>query len=155
MNTTPVQVRPARLEDAEIIAAFNTAIARETENKTLRPETVRAGVERVLTDASLGRYYVAECDGRVVGQCMITYEWSDWRCGTFWWIQSVYTHPEYRGRGVFRTLYRAIEQAARQTPDVCGLRLYVEAHNERAIETYRRLGMTPSGHVLYEADWSA
>lgn len=128
-------------------------MARETEDKELDAALVRQGVLAVLNRPELGRYLIAEQDGNVVGQLMLTYEWSDWRNGAFWWIQSVYVRPDQRRNGVFRALYQHVEQLARVTPGVCGLRLYVEAHNERAIATYRDLGMQPSGHTVFEADW--
>jgi len=100
------------------------------------------------------RYFLAESDGQIIGQTMITYEWSDWRNGVFWWIQSVYVRDGHRGQGVFRALHQHIANLARTTPDVCGLRLYVEMHNRPALSTYEKLGMVPSGHILYEDDWA-
>ena len=97
---------------------------------------------------------MAQLAAEVVGQTMITYEWSDWRNGVFWWIQSVYVHPRYRGGGVFRALHEYISTLARAEPNVCGLRLYVDQHNHAAMATYRRLGLAPSGHHVYECDWS-
>ena len=95
----------------------------------------------MLEDASKGRYWVAVADDRIVGQLMVTYEWSDWRNGNIWWIQSVYVHPDWRRRGVFRALYRNVESLAAATPGVIGLRLYVETGNTRAQQTYAALGM--------------
>ena len=97
---------------------------------------------------------MAEIDGRVVGQLMITYEWSDWRNGVFWWIQSVYVLPEARRLGVFSELYAHLERLAKATPGVCGLRLYVEHANERAQATYRRCGMVDAGYRVMEVDYS-
>jgi len=144
----------AVLNDAEAIARFNRALALETEEKSLDPATVRAGVEKALSRPDLCRYFVAERAGEVVGQLMITYEWSDWRAKVCWWIQSVYVRPDCRRHGVFRRLYEHIAAIARQDPDVCGIRLYVERDNRRAMEAYERLGMRPSGHVVYEIAWS-
>jgi ribosomal protein S18 acetylase RimI-like enzyme len=89
-----------------------------------------------------------------VGQLMLTYEWSDWRAKMFWWVQSVYVHPEFRGRGVFSRLYQHVESLARQDPGVCGIRLYVHHANHRAMAAYEKLGMTPADYRVYEADWS-
>lgn len=147
-------VREASVGDAPIIATFNVRMAAESESRRLDPRIVRSGVEHGLSRPEFCRYYVAEHEGVVVGQLMITYEWSDWRDGVFWWIQSVYVEPEHRRRGVFRALFRHVERLARQGPDVCGLRLYVDEHNERAMATYAGLGMKPSGHRVYELDWS-
>jgi ribosomal protein S18 acetylase RimI-like enzyme len=109
----------------------------------------------LLRDPWKGRYFIAEVDGRVVGQTMITYEWSDWRNGMFWWIQSVFVDPQHRQRGVLRALYRHIEEAARRDPTACGIRLYVEDANLRAKETYRALGMVRGGYEVYEVDFRA
>lgn len=149
-------VRAARAQDVETLADYNCRIALETEDWRLDPPTVLRGVRAVLENPSRGAYYVVEepTGPGIIGQCMVTHEWSDWRAADFWWIQSVYVHPEWRRRSVFTTLFRWLEARARTHPDVCGLRLYVEARNARAIDTYRRLGMSPSGHLLYEIHWS-
>lgn len=154
-RTDAIPIRRATSRDSAIIADFNARMAEETERKTLDPATLDRGVAAALADGGPATYFVAEADGRIVGQLMLTTEWSDWRNGTFWWIQSVYVPPEARGRGVFRALYQHVDRLARKTAGVCGLRLYVEQHNADAKATYERLGMTPSGHVLYEVDWSA
>lgn len=143
-------VRRADIKDAPTIAAFNTAMALETENKVLDPETITAGVTRFVTDASLGFYLVAEHDGVVAGCLGITFEWSDWRNGLFWWIQSVYVEPASRRTGVFRHLYDHVNDLAQRESDVCGLRLYVERDNTRAQQTYRNLGMTETDYLLFE-----
>lgn len=151
----PTVIRSARPDDAAIIAEFNARLAQESEGKALDGATVRAGVERVLAEASLGRYFVAEIDGRVAGQMMITFEWSDWRNGMFWWVQSVYVVPEARRRGVFRAIFDHVHALARATPGVCGLRLYVEAGNAVAHQTYDRLGLLDAGYRVREIDWSS
>ena len=137
--------------DAEIIAAYNSAMAEETEGKSLDPDVIGPGVQSLLEDSSKGRYWVAEAGGRVVGQLMVTYEWSDWRNGTIWWIQSVYVHPDWRRKGVFSALYRHVESLANDTPQVIGLRLYVEENNRRAQQTYVSLGMVKPNYIVMEA----
>ncbi|MEX2117712.1 MAG: N-acetyltransferase [Bacteroidota bacterium] len=146
-------IRPARADDAPLIAQFNALMALETEHRTLDHETLRKGVETVVRESSHGTYYVAEMDEKVVGQLLITYEWSDWRNGVFWWIQSVYVPEEFRGRGVFKALYRHVESMARKQIGVCGLRLYVEHDNQSAIRTYQKLGMEKTPYELYEIDF--
>lgn len=148
-----VSIRPATPADAATIAGFNAAMARETEGLELDFERLLRGVEAVLADSSKGRYWVAELDGRLVGQMLITFEWSDWRNGAFWWIQSVYVEPASRRRGIFRALYEHVEALARSEPGVCGLRLYVEQHNERAQQAYLRLGMKPAPYRIFEVDF--
>lgn len=149
-----VQTRGAEARDLDFIARGNAAMALETEHRQLDPATVRRGVQAAFDDAARGRYFVAELDGGVVGQLMITFEWSDWRNGVFWWIQSVYVLPDARRRGVFRALYSHVERLARATPGVCGLRLYVESDNTRAQRTYLGCGMVDAGYVVMETDYS-
>jgi ribosomal protein S18 acetylase RimI-like enzyme len=148
--TLPVSIRKAELRDADTIAGFNTAMARETEGKVLLPERVGAGVLRLLNDPSLGFYVVAESGGQVIGCLMVTNEWSDWRNGLFWWIQSVYIEPGSRRRGVYRSLYDFIRGQARADPGICGFRLYVEKENANAQKTYRSLGMEATDYLIYE-----
>ena len=149
-----ITVRPAVPADAEHLARGNVAMALEAEHKRLDPVIATAGVRALFAGADRGRYFVAERAGRFVGQLMITYEWSDWRNGTFWWIQSVYVDPSARRRGVFRALYAHVDQLARADDGVCGLRLYVDRGNGRAQETYRRCGMHDSGYLVMEVDYS-
>jgi len=148
-------IRPAAAAHAGLIAEFNRALAAESEGLTLDTEVVAEGVQAVLADPARGRYFLAEVDGRVVGQMLITTEWSDWRNGWFWWVQSVYVLPDCRRRGVFGRLYTHILETARRRQDVCGLRLYVDRNNTPAREVYTRLGMTHTRYRLYEADWSS
>ncbi len=145
-----VTVRTATSQDADLLTRFNTAMAEETEDKTLDSDTVRAGVQKMLDDPSGGFYLVAVRAEAIVGSLMITTEWSDWRNGVFWWIQSVYVRPEARRAGVYTALHEAVRNRASATDDVCGLRLYVEQDNETARETYRALGMTETPYRMYE-----
>lgn len=155
--SAPLVVRDAVPADAPTVVEYNRLLAWETEHKRLDLDVLTPGVESALREPKYARYFLAYEPGspdRVLGQMMITYEWSDWRNGLFWWIQSVYVHGDARRRGVFRTLYQHVETLARATPGVIGLRLYVEHENAAAIATYKKLGMVPSGHLLYERDWS-
>lgn len=147
MNIT---IREARRSDAATIAAYNAAMAEETEGKALDPACVGPGVVALFDEPSHGRYWVAEDRGDIVGQLMVTYEWSDWRNGMIWWIQSVYVHPEWRRQGVFSALYHHVESLASDTPGVIGLRLYVEDNNLRAQQTYEALGMLKPGYLVME-----
>lgn len=146
-------VRIADANDCDLIAANNIAMARETEALVLDPHTARAGAAHALADPARAVYYLAEREGKVVGQLMITPEWSDWRDAFFWWIQSVYVRPEARGAGVYRALHRHVEALARARSDVCGLRLYVERENRRAQQVYVRMGMRQTTYLLFETDW--
>jgi len=145
----PFRVRPARLADLDTLTAFNQAMAWESERIRLRPRVLRAGVKAVLTDPSKGRYLVAHRGGQVCGQLMVTFEWSDWRNGDWWWIQSVYVAPAFRRQGVFEALYRTVRTQARKA-GVRGLRLYVERHNVRAKATYLAVGMKKARYELFE-----
>jgi GNAT superfamily N-acetyltransferase len=150
-----MKIRDARPDDAAIIARNNAAMALETEHKLLDEETVRMGVQAALADPAKGRYFLAVDDADdVLGQLMFTHEWSDWRNGDFWWIQSVYVEPAARRSGVFRALYAHVEELARTTAGVCGLRLYVETDNVRAQRTYEHCGMRDAGYRVMEVDYS-
>ncbi len=151
-------IREARPEDLDVIVDFNARLAQETEGKALDRAILARGVAVGLADADRLRYWVAEVSAdpgpaRVIGQAAITREWSDWRAGWIWWFQSVYVHPDHRAGGVFRALHAAIRSVARQSPDVIGLRLYVEVDNQRAQQVYRALGMKPGGYQVYEDLW--
>ncbi|WFN35584.1 GNAT family N-acetyltransferase [Methanogenium sp. S4BF] len=145
-----LQIRVAVPADGDVIAARNCDMAYETEGRMLDPETAKHGALSLLKDPAKGWYLVAEYNGKVVGQCMITREWSDWRNGHYWWIQSVYIVPECRRTGVFSALYAWISGEAHRRPDVAGLRLYVEEENWAAREAYRSLGMKHAAYVMYE-----
>lgn len=151
-----MKIRKAVLKDANIVAGFNVRLALESENLRLNPKTVAKGVKAALKDPAKGIYFLAEsqsADNRleIAGQLMVTLEWSDWRNGTFWWIQSVYVQKEFRGQGVFRAMYRHILQQARKQGNVCGLRLYVEKENEQAFRAYEKLGMKETYYRVFEA----
>ena len=146
----PLCIRQAGPADAAVVVEFNRLLAEESEGKSLDPGQLRPGVAAVLADPVKGLYFLAEDDGHIVGQLGLTFEFSDWRNGWFWWIQSVYVRPEARRRGVFRALYRYVEQMAQQAPGVVGLRLYVEEANIAAQETYFNLGMTRTGYFVLE-----
>jgi GNAT superfamily N-acetyltransferase len=148
--TPPIEIRAARPDDIDLLAGFACAMAWETEQKRLEPATVRRGVGAVFEQPTRGRYFVATRAGEVVGTAMLTYEWSDWRDGDWWWLQSVYVVPPARRSGVFRALYAHILHAAGITPRVCGLRLYVEHENAAAQATYAALGMHDAGYRMLE-----
>ncbi len=154
MNHDAIIIRRASFADVEVIARFNGAMALETESITLDASTVIAGVKAILSDPTKGLYYLAELNGEVVGQTMFTYEWSDWRNGCFWWIQSVYVVEHARRQGVFRALYHHIRKEAKADPTVCGLRLYVHRDNTKAQTTYADLGMSVTHYLLCEEDWA-
>jgi GNAT superfamily N-acetyltransferase len=148
-----IRIRPAQVSDCEIIADFNAKMALETEQRQLDFDRVRAGVAALLRDAAKGVYYIAEAGGQVAGQLLITWEWSDWRNGNFWWIQSVYVLPDFRGAGVFRALFGHVHTLARGQQGICGLRLYMDAHNDRARSAYERLGMKQTNYQVFEMDF--
>ncbi len=143
------EIRVATVDDLETIADFNVCLAKETEDTALDRETVFRGVRALLADRTRGSYYVA-CAGDIVGQIMHTREWSDWRNGDIWWIQSVYVRPEYRRQGVFRSLYGHLKTLAESDLNVVGLRLYVEQENHAARATYAGLGMRQVRYLFME-----
>jgi len=145
-----ITLRPARPSDAPTIVDFNRLLALESEGKALDPAELSAGVAALLRDPDKGNYYVAEQDGVLLGQMMLTREWSDWRNGWFWWIQSVYVRSEARRQGVFRSLYQHVRSLAQADAGVIGLRLYVEHENHRAQQTYQSLGMDRTGYLILE-----
>ena len=145
-----VFIRAASLDDIAVISDFNCCLAKETENKTLDRTTVQNGVRRGLELGDEVQYFVAEDESGVIGQIMLTREWSDWRNGWMVWLQSVYVSPPKRGAGVFRMLFeRSIEMARRRCNPVC-VRLYVEHDNKNAMSTYRRLGFHDGGYQVME-----
>jgi ribosomal protein S18 acetylase RimI-like enzyme len=146
---SPPTVRPARPDDAEALVEFNFRMARETEDLTLDRAVLSQGVRAALTDANKALYFVAEIDGAPAGALMITHEWSDWRNGDLWWVQSVYVLPDYRKAGVFKALYRHVQRAAREA-GAAGLRLYVEKENAVAQQVYARLGMAMTHYAVME-----
>jgi len=150
----PVSIRRATASDAQNVAEFNVAMALESEGRSLDLNVIFSGVRAVIEDDRHGFYLLAEFNDEVVGQLLVTYEWSDWRNGQFWWIQSVYVKPEMRGRGVYRSLHGFIEEAARKS-GACGLRLYVEKENFSAQKTYAKLGMTETSYRMYEIEFKS
>lgn len=149
-----ISIRPARRADAATIVRFNAALARETEGKRLDPARLLRGVKALLRDDTKGFYLLAEINGRIAGQLMITFEWSDWRDGNFWWIQSVFVAPRFRRRGVFQALYAEVERLAHRQGNVCGIRLYVERANVRAQITYKKLGLHRAHYEMFERDFA-
>jgi GNAT superfamily N-acetyltransferase len=143
-------IRTAIYEDADSLVEFNQAMAFETEGKNLDSRILKSGVEAVFQDEKKGFYVVAETDNKIIGGLMITFEWSDWRNAWFWWIQSVYITPEFRGQGIYRRLYEFVLKKADEQGNVCGFRLYVEKENIQARKVYEKLGMESSHYLMYE-----
>jgi len=152
-----ITVRRARQDDLETIVAFSAAMALETEGRRLDVERLKAGTLALFDRPEQGYFMVAEFsqEGRpqIVGQLMITFEWSDWRNACFWWIQSVYVAPAWRRQGVYRRMHHTIVEAAQADPSVCGIRLYVERDNGKAQSVYERVGLHASAYVVYEQDF--
>jgi GNAT superfamily N-acetyltransferase len=153
MADSPVFIRQATAGDRDVIAELNTRLAWETERIRLDPDRIRDGVTAVLDGHGEAFYFIAESDSGVVGQLMLTREWSDWRNGWFYWIQSVYVRETVRQKGVFRRLFHAAQDWVRSQSDAVGVRLYVEEHNTAAAETYARLGLLPTGYRVMETTY--
>lgn len=143
-------IRIAEAKDTNSLVEFNQAMALETEGKRLDSQILRSGVEAVFHDERKGFYVVAESEGKIVGGLMVTYEWSDWRNSWFWWIQSVYILPEFRGRSIYSRLYEFVREKAREKGNVCGFRLYVEKENLTAQNVYKKLQMVESHYLMFE-----
>ena len=142
-------VREADQLDVPTLVEYNLSLAYETENILLDKNVLRLGIKKAL-ELNDCRYIVAELENKIVGQTMITSEWSDWRNGVIWWIQSVYVSPDYRKRGVFQNILNYIENLAKEIPEIKVLRLYVMKENQIARRAYRSLGMNNSGYLVYE-----
>ena len=143
-------IRNAEPKDIETIAKYNIKMALETENKVLDEEIITAGVSSIINDSSKGIYWVMEMDKIIIGQLMVTYEWSDWRNGMMWWIQSVYVPKEHRRQGVYSKMYNNLLELAQLDSECCGIRLYVEKENKEAQKTYKKLGMKNAGYEIME-----
>ncbi len=159
-NPLPLLIRPGILHDLDFLVSSNAALAWETEHRQLDLSILRAGVLALLQDPHKGWYVVAETPSQtgpslVVGQLLVTFEWSDWRNRTFWWLQSVYVCPDYRRKGVFKQLYNYVMKQARSRNEaVCGFRLYVEQDNIIAHESYEHLGFHKAPYDMYECGWT-
>lgn len=145
-----IRIRTAEHKDVEVIAELNLAMAWETEHVRLSKDTLTRGIEAVLANPRHGFYVVAKADGQVVGCLLITFEWSDWRCGLFWWIQSLYIRPLFRRRGIFRGLHEFVKTRALADGGVCGIRLYVEQSNQVAQQAYQQIGMHARSYRMFE-----
>lgn len=145
-----ITIRVAKHSDVTSLVKFNQLMAWETEQKKLDDDTLFKGVSALIADDSKGFYLVAEQDHQVVGSLMVTTEWSDWRNGVFWWVQSVYISVDFRRQGIYAQLYAQVKALAKQKENVCGFRLYVEKENLVAQKTYESLGMSPTHYLMYE-----
>ena len=143
-------IRRAVLSDSKALAEFNTNMAKETEGIELIPGVIGSGVEAMINNPQMGFYLVVEDAGEIQASLMVTTEWSDWRNGLFWWIQSVYVNQQYRRQGLYRQLYERIKSLAEAEKHVCGFRLYVEHDNYIAQQTYQSLGMKQTSYKIYE-----
>ena len=146
-----LKIRIAEKSDASLLSGHNCAMALETENKVLDPQAAMLGVEGLFERPQFGFYLIAEVDGLPAATLMVTYEWSDWRNGLFWWIQSVYVKTEFRRQGLYSAMYEELKRmaAAQETP-VCGFRLYAETENHSAQATYNNSGMHASDYIMFE-----
>ena len=145
--------RKGTLADTETIVQFQKNMALETEGKTLQEFAIKSGVTEVIKDTQKGTYLVAEYEGHIIGSLLITYEWSDWRNGWVWWIQSVYVKSEWRRKGVYSHLYDEVKKLSSGVKNICGIRLYVEKENIIAQTVYKKLGMHDTKYLLYETEF--
>ena len=148
-----ISIRRATLQDLDVLVKFQQAMAEETEDKGLNADKLRAGISYLLAHPAEGFYLIAERGGNAAGSLMVTVEWSDWRNGRFWWIQSVYVAADHRRQGIYSLLHEAIRNSAREDPEGCGIRLYVEKENSVAQATYQALNMIETHYRLYEEEF--
>ena len=143
-------IRRGDMDDLDDLVRFQVAMAAESEDKGLNADILRAGITHLISRPLEGFYLVAEADGKAAGSLMVTFEWSDWRNGRFWWIQSVYVDPTFRRRGIYSALHQHVRDAAIADPESCGLRLYVDTTNARAQAVYAALGMNGGHYRVFE-----
>lgn len=149
----PFTVRDASTSDLAAIVSFQLIMAKETEGIELDAERVTKGVDHLLRHSDSGRYFLATSGDAVIGCMGMTYEWSDWRAGNFWWIQSVFVAAEWRRRGVFKAMFEWVRRLSESDPHCCGLRLYVEEENAKAQRTYASVGMGRAPYSMFEIDY--
>lgn len=147
-----MEIRLAKKSDVDDLVEFNQAMALETEGKKLDSDVLRTGVAAVFDDPAKGFYVVAADEAGIAGGLLVTFEWSDWRNGWFWYIQSLYIRPEYRGRSIYTRLYDFVKKLADEQGNVCGFRLYVEKENDHAQRVYEKVGMTQTYYLMYEEE---
>ncbi|MGE0091348.1 MAG: GNAT family N-acetyltransferase [Bacteroidia bacterium] len=145
-----IVVRDALKSDLDEILDFQISMAKETESIDLERGVLQIGVSSVLEDSTKAKYFIADNEGEAAGMLMITTEWSDWRNGWVWWIQSVYVKPGYRKMGVYKMLYNHIKKIVGSSDELKGIRLYVDKRNVRAQQVYESLGMTGDHYTTYE-----
>jgi ribosomal protein S18 acetylase RimI-like enzyme len=145
-----ISIRKAVVEDIALLADFQLSLALETENIALDKAIVMKGLKALFDDPSKGVYYVAEYNQKAAGCHLITFEWSEWRNGVVWWMQSVYVLAEYRKHKVFSAMYNNLIGMIQSDPSVIGLRLYVDKSNERAQQVYTAKGMNGEHYTVYE-----
>ena len=153
MTHEPAEIRPATHDDRDDLVRFQFAMAQESEDKGLDAAVLARGIQHLLNHPTEGFYLVAQINASNVGALMVTYEWSDWRDGRFWWIQSVYVDTNFRRRGVYSALHHYVRSAAKADPEACGIRLYVERENQAAQGTYLALGMLETRYRLFEEEF--
>ena len=148
-NMINYQITTGNTEDITAIAQFQVDMALESEGTTLDIQTVIPGVSAAVNDPQKGTYIIARAQGQPIGSLMLTREWSDWTNRWYWWIQSVYVRPEFRGKGAYRAMYSKIKEMAKEA-GVTQIRLYVDKTNYRAQEVYKKLGMDECHYLMYE-----
>ena len=148
-----ISIREGTISDATLISSFQQHMALETESKILDEYTVLKGVEKVLASSDRGFYIIADVASKVIGSLMVTFEWSDWRNGWFFWIQSVFVEQSYRRQGIYRLMHNEVINRCKKSKDCCGIRLYVERDNINAQKVYKNLGMHETDYYLFEEEF--
>lgn len=140
-------IRDARIEDAAILAAAERATAETPGLLVSRPsELIPENFEKKIVELSkLGRYIVAEKDGKIVGHAFLDPMPLEAVAHVF--RLNIVVHPGFRGRGIGTALMRDLMEWAKQSPRVGKIELLVRATNERAIRLYSKLGCVEEGRL--------
>ena len=143
-----MKVRRAELKDLEYLVEFTSEEAREAEGSVKIPETLEKGIRAALEDSTIAIYWVLVDEKEApVGSVSALREWSDWNAGYYWWIQSMYISPAYRGKGCMTPLLDAVKSEVKKQQGL-ELRLYVHEENKVAIRAYEKARFTHSSYRI-------
>ena len=115
-----IRVRPALIEDSDVIVEFACKLALDTENYILDRPLVKSGIDNCIQDPKIGYYCLAwdenDPEKKSLGYIMVTPTFDFALGGLVHWIGSVYVLAEARKKGVFRALYSHVKEIACMDP---------------------------------------